>query len=91
MEFINKNIGNAKADKDRKLAVVEFYSMKNDQRDLTYLSMSMDATRFKMFTKGMSKILDKDLKSESIDIRSDVRIMAESFPFKAVARVGGEL
>lgn len=44
--------------------------------------MTMGPEMFKEFTKNIVKVIAKDLKEETIDIRREVRIMAEAFPFK---------
>lgn len=71
-------------------ASLEFYSKKKDESDNTFMTMTMTAEMFKEFKKNVSAVVSKDLKDESIDIRRDVRILAEAFPFPVAARIGGE-
>ena len=52
--------------------------------------MTMGPEVFKEFSKNIAKVIAKDLKEETIDIRREVRIMAEAFPFAVNARIGGE-
>lgn len=84
------NLKNATLDESLKVASLEFYSSKRDDQDITFLTMTMKPEQFKEFNKNIGKILDKALKDESVDIRNDVRIMAQAFPFKVAARIGGE-
>lgn len=71
-------------------AALEFYSKKRDESDNTFMTMTMTPEMFKEFQKNVGAVVSKDLKDESIDIRRDVRIMAEAFPFAVAARIGGE-
>jgi len=87
---MESNIKNATINDSLLVASLEFYSSKRDDQDITFLTMTMKPEQFKELTKNISKILDKALKDESIDIRQDVRIMAQAFPFKVAARIGGE-
>jgi len=84
------NIKNATLDESLQVASLEFYSSKRDDQDITFLTMTMKPEQFKELNKNIGKILDKALKDESVDIRNDVRIMAQAFPFKVAARIGGE-
>jgi hypothetical protein len=88
---MDKNIKNATLEEGMRIASLEFYSAKRDDQDSTFLTMTMKQDQFKEFTKNVAKILDKALQDVSIDIRKDVRIMAEAFPFKVAAKIGGEV
>lgn len=87
---MESNLKNATLDDTLLVASLEFYSSKRDDQDITFLTMTMKPEQFKELTKNISKILDKALKAEDIDIRKDVRIMAQAFPFKVAAKIGGE-
>lgn len=90
MSYLDKNIKNAKMEEGAVAASLEFYSNKKNEPDNTFVTMTMAPEMFKEFSKNIGKVIAKDLKEEGMDIRRDVRILAEAFPFKVNARIGGE-
>jgi hypothetical protein len=84
------NLKNAKMEEGAVAAALEFYSKKRDESDNTFVTLTMTPAMFKEFQKNVAAVVGKDLKDESIDIRRDVRVLAEAFPFPVAARLGGE-